>query len=118
MMAYDCSTAVVNVATSTFKRNADYIYCLSSSIECKAPVISKSGEMSSFVMATQFCLSTNLAFPCANICLLATDVSFPFLCIYNFQFNLPTREINKILSTEMDVLRRSARKSRIERIKK
>jgi hypothetical protein len=27
------------------------------------------------------------------------------------------REINKILSTEMDVLRRSARKSRIERIK-
>jgi hypothetical protein len=28
-----------------------------------------------------------------------------------------TREINKILSTEMDVLRRSARKSRIERIK-
>jgi hypothetical protein len=29
----------------------------------------------------------------------------------------PTREINKILSTEMDVLRRSARKSRKERIK-
>jgi hypothetical protein len=29
-----------------------------------------------------------------------------------------TREINKILSTEMDVLRRSARKSRMERIKK
>ena len=29
----------------------------------------------------------------------------------------PTREINKILSTEMDVLRRSARKSRMERIK-
>jgi len=28
-----------------------------------------------------------------------------------------TREINKILSTEMDVLRRSARKSRIETIK-
>ena len=28
-----------------------------------------------------------------------------------------TREINKILSTEMDVLRRQARKSRIERIK-
>jgi hypothetical protein len=28
-----------------------------------------------------------------------------------------TREINKILSTEMDVLRRSARKSRLERIK-
>jgi hypothetical protein len=27
------------------------------------------------------------------------------------------REINKILSTEMDVLRRSARKSRMERIK-
>jgi hypothetical protein len=26
-------------------------------------------------------------------------------------------EINKILSTEMDVLRRSARKSRIERVK-
>jgi len=30
---------------------------------------------------------------------------------------IPTREINKILSTEMYVLRRSARKSRIERIK-
>jgi len=29
----------------------------------------------------------------------------------------PTREINKILSTEMDVLRRSVRKSRMERIK-
>jgi hypothetical protein len=28
----------------------------------------------------------------------------------------PTREINKILSTEMDVLRRSARKSRMARI--
>jgi len=31
---------------------------------------------------------------------------------------IPTREINEILSTEMDVLRRSARKSRMERIKK
>jgi hypothetical protein len=30
---------------------------------------------------------------------------------------IPTREMNKILSTEMDVLRRSARKSRLERIK-
>jgi hypothetical protein len=30
---------------------------------------------------------------------------------------IPIREINKILSTEMDVLRRSARKSRMERIK-
>ena len=30
---------------------------------------------------------------------------------------IPTREINKILSTEMDVLRISARKSRMERIK-
>jgi hypothetical protein len=30
---------------------------------------------------------------------------------------IPTREINKILSTEMDVLRRSARKSRMERMK-
>jgi hypothetical protein len=29
---------------------------------------------------------------------------------------IPTREINKILSTEMDVLRRSARKSRLEKI--
>jgi hypothetical protein len=28
-------------------------------------------------------------------------------------WQIPTREINKILSTEMDVLRRSARKSRI-----
>src|SRR5215475_12893956 len=32
-------------------------------------------------------------------------------------WQIPTREINKILSTEMDVLRRSARKSRMERIK-
>ena len=32
-------------------------------------------------------------------------------------WQIPTREINNILSTEMDVLRRSARKSRIERIK-
>jgi CTP:phosphocholine cytidylyltransferase-like protein len=29
----------------------------------------------------------------------------------------PTREIKKILSTKMDVLRKSARKSRIEKIK-
>ena len=32
-------------------------------------------------------------------------------------WQIPTRERNKILSTEMDVLRRSARKSRMERIK-
>jgi hypothetical protein len=32
-------------------------------------------------------------------------------------WQIPTREMNKILSTEMDVLRRSARKSRIKRIK-
>ena len=32
-------------------------------------------------------------------------------------WQIPTREINKILSTEMDVLTRSARKSRMERIK-
>jgi hypothetical protein len=32
-------------------------------------------------------------------------------------WQIPTREINKISSTEMDVLRRSARKSRRERIK-
>ena len=32
-------------------------------------------------------------------------------------WQIPTREINKILSTEMDVLRRSARKSRMETIK-
>jgi hypothetical protein len=32
-------------------------------------------------------------------------------------WQIPTREINKILSTEIDVLRRSARKSRTERIK-
>jgi hypothetical protein len=31
-------------------------------------------------------------------------------------WQIPTREINKILSTEMDVLRRSARKSRVERM--
>jgi len=32
-------------------------------------------------------------------------------------WQIPTREINKMLSTEMDVLRRFARKSRMERIK-
>jgi len=32
-------------------------------------------------------------------------------------WQISNREINKILSTEMDVLRRSARKSRMERIK-
>ena len=32
-------------------------------------------------------------------------------------WQIPTREIIKILSTEMDVLRRSARKSKMERIK-
>ena len=32
-------------------------------------------------------------------------------------WQIPTREVNKILPTEMDVLRRSARKSRTERIK-
>jgi hypothetical protein len=32
-------------------------------------------------------------------------------------WQIPTREIKKNLSTEMDVLRRSARKSRLERIK-
>ena len=32
-------------------------------------------------------------------------------------WKIPTREINEILSTEMDVLGRSARKSRMERIK-
>jgi hypothetical protein len=33
------------------------------------------------------------------------------------EWQIPTREINIILSTDMEVLRRSARKSRIERIK-
>jgi len=33
-------------------------------------------------------------------------------------WQIPTREINKILPTEMDVLRRPARKSRMERKKK
>jgi hypothetical protein len=32
-------------------------------------------------------------------------------------WQIPTREINKILATEMDVLRRSERNSRLERIK-
>jgi hypothetical protein len=32
------------------------------------------------------------------------------------EWQIATRQINKILSTEMDVLRRSARKSRMERI--
>ena len=31
-------------------------------------------------------------------------------------WQIPNREMNKILATEMDVLRRSARKSRLERI--
>ena len=33
-------------------------------------------------------------------------------------WQIPTRQINKILVTEMDVLRRSARKSRMEKNKK
>ena len=37
--------------------------------------------------------------------------------VFKSSSKIPTREINKILSTEMDVLRRSARKSRMERIK-
>jgi ribosomal protein L10 len=32
-------------------------------------------------------------------------------------WQIPTREINNILSTEIDVLRRSARKSKLEIIK-
>jgi hypothetical protein len=32
-------------------------------------------------------------------------------------WQIPTREINKIVSTEMDVLRRSAKKSKMKRIK-
>jgi len=32
-------------------------------------------------------------------------------------WQIPNREINRILSTEMDVIRRSARKSTMERIK-
>jgi hypothetical protein len=32
-------------------------------------------------------------------------------------WKIATRELNRILSTEMDVVRRSARKSRMERIK-
>jgi len=32
-------------------------------------------------------------------------------------WQIPTREINRILPTEMDVLRRSAKKSRMERTK-
>ena len=32
-------------------------------------------------------------------------------------WQIPTRELNNILSTEMDVLRRSTRKSRMKRIK-
>jgi hypothetical protein len=32
-------------------------------------------------------------------------------------WQIPTREVNKILSTEMDMLWRSARKSRLERTK-
>jgi ribosomal protein L10 len=32
-------------------------------------------------------------------------------------WKIPTREINKILSTQMDELRKSVRKSRMERIK-
>ena len=32
-------------------------------------------------------------------------------------WQISNREINKILSTEMDVIRRSARKSRMEKVK-
>ena len=40
------------------------------------------------------------------------------ILVYGAQvWQIPTREINKILSTEMDVLRKSARKSRMDRIK-
>ena len=45
------------------------------------------------------------------------SVSRPILMYGAEVWQIPTREINKILSTEMDVLRRSARKSRLERIK-
>jgi hypothetical protein len=37
--------------------------------------------------------------------------------MYGEVCQIPTRKINKILFTEMDVLRRSARKSSLERIK-
>jgi len=37
--------------------------------------------------------------------------------MYGAVWQIPTREMNKILSTEMDVLRKSARKSSIERIR-
>ena len=40
----------------------------------------------------------------------------PYYTVFRVS-QIPTREMNKMLSTEMDVLRRSARKSRMERIK-
>ena len=50
---------------------------------------------------------------------LYTDQTIiPSILVYGAEvWQIPNREINKILSTEMDVLRRSARKSRMERIK-
>ena len=46
------------------------------------------------------------------------QTTFQSILVYRAEvWQIPTREINKMLSTEMDVLRRSARKSRMERIK-
>jgi hypothetical protein len=45
----------------------------------------------------------------------STKQKYIFSVLDNIKF--PTRDINKILSIELDVLRRSARKSRMERIK-
>ena len=51
-----------------------------------------------------------------KLCIYQTIIQS--ILVYGVElWQIPTREINKILSTEIDVLRRSARKSRMERIK-
>jgi hypothetical protein len=47
-----------------------------------------------------------------------TNIYYKDILMYGAEvWQIPTREIKKISATEMDVLRRSARKSRLERIK-
>ena len=45
------------------------------------------------------------------------NVTCPYILSYHLCNGYTARERNKVLSTEMDVLRSSARKSRMERIK-
>ena len=53
-----------------------------------------------------------------NIKLYTYHTIIQSILVYGAEvWQILTREINKILSTEMEVLRRSARESRVERIK-